>query len=326
MLKFGTLGAARITPEALIDPCRETGAASVVAVAARDRARAEAFAKTHGIAKVYESYEDVIADPEIDAIYNPLPISAHCEWTIKALAAGKPVLCEKSFASNTAEAQLMHEKAEATGLVLMDAFHYRYHPVFARAIEIYQSGVLGDNIDIDAVFQVAITDENDIRMRYDTAGGVTMDIGCYPLSWVRHLTGMEPTAVEAEAVVGPPDVDVALRSRLVFDNGVTATTSGDMQAGVETKALLRVTGDTGEMIVTNPIAPQYGHNIRVTVNGMSTDETLDRRATYSYQLDAFIAAVREGASIATDSADAVKQMALIDRCYEAAGLPLRGMP
>ena len=176
------------------------------------------------------------------------------------------------------------------------------------------------------MFQVAITDENDIRMRYDTAGGVTMDIGCYPLSWVRHLTGMEPIAVEAEAVVGPPDVDVALRTRLAFDNGVTATTSGDMREGVETKAVLRVTGDTGEMIVTNPIAPQYGHNIRVTVNGRSTDETLDRRPTYSYQLDAFITAVREGAQIATDSADAVKQMALIDRCYEAAGLPLRGMP
>jgi len=271
MLRIGALGAARITPEALLDPCRETGAARVTAVAARDRARAEVFAETHDIAKVYDSYEAVIADPEIDAIYNPLPISAHCEWTVKALEAGKPVLCEKSFASNAAEARLMHEKAEATGLVLMDAFHYRYHPVFARAIEIYQSGVLGDNISIDAVFQVAITDENDIRMRYDTAGGVTMDIGCYPLSWVRHLTGMEPIVVEAEAVVGPINVDVALRSRLTFDNGVTATTSGDMRVGVETKALLRVTGDTGEMIVTNPIAPQYGHNIHVTMRRWIAD-------------------------------------------------------
>jgi len=324
MIRFGTLGAARITPGALIYPCMNEPRALVTAMAARNRTRADQFAEAHHIARVFGSYDEIIELDDIDAIYNPLPISAHCEWTLKALDAGKHVLCEKSFASNALEAEQMHRRAEETGLVVMDAFHYRYHPVFIRAKEIFDSGVLGAITSVDAVFQVPVRSPGDIRMQYETGGGVTMDIGCYPISWVRHLTGKEPVDVEASAVTGPPDIDLALETRLAFDDGLVATTSGDMRESVSMTARIKVVGEEGEMTVENPIAPQLGHLITVSVGGETRHETLDRRPSYCYQLDAFLDAVEKGTPLFTDSADAVKQMQLIDRCYLAAGLPVRG--
>src|SRR4051794_1959052 len=131
-LRFGILGAARIAPNAIINPARRIAGAQVVAVAARDPQKAQAFAKRHQIGRVHTSYADLIADPEIDAIYNPLPNSLHAEWSILALQAGKHVLCEKPIASNTSEARQMAAAADRTGKVLMEAFHYRYHPLIAR--------------------------------------------------------------------------------------------------------------------------------------------------------------------------------------------------
>lgn len=325
MLKFGTLGAARITRPALIAPCKDEPGASVHVVAARSRTRAEKFAATHDIPHVVDGYQAVVDHPDINAVYVPLPITDHKEWTLKALAAGKHALCEKSFASNAAEARDMAEAAAKSGLVVMDAFHYRYHPLFRRAKEIYQSGVLGRISDIHALFHVAITDGSDIRMNYETAGGVTMDIGCYPISWVRHITGEEPLEVIAKAEVGPPDVDVYLKADMVLPGGIKASAEGDMREGAKFQAFIEVTGDKGSMRVNNPIAPHLGNSIELTLDGETSTETFDKRPTYSYQLDAFIDAVENGVTPLTGPEDAVKQMELIDRCYEAAGLKLRGL-
>ena len=131
-LRFGILGAARIAPMALIQPARRVPEAQVVAIAARDGAKARAFAAKHGIPRVHESYDALLADPELDAIYNPLPNGLHCEWTIRALRAGKHVLCEKPIASNASEAQQMADAARETGRVLVEAFHWRYHPLAKR--------------------------------------------------------------------------------------------------------------------------------------------------------------------------------------------------
>src|SRR5205823_1392444 len=143
-VRIGTLGAARITPAALIKPAKETPEVDVVAAAARDEARAEKLAARHGIGRVHASYDALLADPEVDAVYNPLPNALHAEWTIKALEAGKHVLCEKPFTSNAAEAELVAKTAEATGLVVMEAFHWRYHPLAARVLDIVGSGELGE--------------------------------------------------------------------------------------------------------------------------------------------------------------------------------------
>jgi predicted dehydrogenase len=323
-LKFGTLGAAKITPPALIKPARKDPNVEVVAVAARDPARARAFARKHRLPRVHRAYADVIDDPELDAIYNPLPISHHREWTIRALRAGKHVLCEKAIANNADEAQEMADVARETGLVLMEAFHYRYHPVFLRAKAIVESGALGKLMRLDAEFTTPIRDPHDIRMIYEKGGGVTMDIGCYPIHWVRHLTGEEPEVVSAQAVTGPPKVDLTLTAELRFPSGTVARVHGSMADDVGFAAELVAEGATGRLVVTNPLAPQHGHRIVVTVGSERRKERLDRRSTYAYQLDAFVDAVWNGTPLPTDGQDGVRNMKVIDAAYVAAGLPPRG--
>ena len=187
MIRFGMLGAANIAPNALIKPCKDEPGAAIQVLASRDRDRAEKMAARAKIPEVAASYLEVIDHPACNAIYIPLPITSHHEWTLKALEAGKHVLCEKAIAANAAEAEEMAALAQAKGLVLMEAFHYRYHPVFLRAKEIVLSGVLGKLREIRATFSVPNRiPKDDIRMQYETGGGVTMDIGTYPISWVRH--------------------------------------------------------------------------------------------------------------------------------------------
>ena len=325
MIKFGTVGTANITTRALIYPCLDEPHARVVAIAARDKQRAQEFARWHGVSKVCENYQSVIEDASSNAFYNPLPISMHREWTIKALEAGKHVLCEKSFASNAEEAKEMVEVASRCGLVVMDAFHYRYHPVFKRAKEVLESGELGAILHIEAAFHVPVTSRDDIRMDYSLGGGVTMDIGCYPISWVRHLTGEEPEVTRAVAIEGPKNVDTQLEADFLFPSGITAKVSGDMREGVKFRMEFRVVGEKGTLHLQNPLVPQNGHSMEVLVEGDKRIETLDRRPTYSYQLDAFLEAVESGASLYTDGDDAIKQMQAIDKCYEHSGLPLRGL-
>ncbi|HTD50007.1 MAG TPA: Gfo/Idh/MocA family oxidoreductase, partial [Acidimicrobiia bacterium] len=142
-LRIGILGAARIAPSAVIKPARNVDEAAIHAVAARDRTRAQSFASKHGIPKVHDTYAALVADPDLDAIYNPLPNGLHAEWTIAALEAGKHVLCEKPFTANAKEAEDVAAVASRTGLVLMEAFHYRYHPLAQRVLDIVGSGVLG---------------------------------------------------------------------------------------------------------------------------------------------------------------------------------------
>ena len=325
MIRFGVLSAAKIAPVALVHPCEDDARAEIYCMAARDRTRAEKFSREHNIPVVHDQYSDVINDPTINAVYNPLPISLHHKWTIRALRAGKHVLCEKSFSANAREAAEMAAVAEDMNLVLMEAFHYRYHPVFRRARQVVESGLLGQVRRVDGVFHIEITGASDIRMNYATGGGVTMDIGCYPISWVRHITGEEPTEVTASAEVGPPNVDTCLKAEFGFSSGIQATISGDMRTGAKRRIDLQVTGDKGEMMVTNPLVPHKGHRIDLEIQGRKTVEELDHRSTYSCQLDAFVEAIEESKPLFTGPADAVRQMQLIDRCYQAAGLPLRGL-
>ncbi|MDA1077103.1 MAG: Gfo/Idh/MocA family oxidoreductase [Proteobacteria bacterium] len=324
MIRFGTLGAARITPNALIKPVKTREDVVVEVIAARNRDRAERFATEHGIANVVDDYQAVVDFSSINAVYNPLVISEHRNWSIKALQAGKHVLCEKSFAMNAHEAREMADIAEQTGLVLMDAFHYRYHPVFNRAIAIAQSGEIGELTRIEGYFHIPVTDQTDIRMNYAVGGGVTMDIGCYPISWIRHLTGEEPDVLSAEAIEGPANVDLALSAEYRFPSGITAFTSGDMRTGVKVRMELIATGTRGTLTVLNPLVPQMGHLITVASAQGERTETLDLRPSYDYQMDAFVDAVTSGTPIYTPPLDAIGQMTTIDACYTAAGLPIRG--
>src|ERR1051325_3368251 len=191
-VRIGVLGAAAIVPEALTHPARNMPEAQIVAIAARDPKRAEAFARKHHIPRVHQTYSDLLDDLDIDAIYNPLPNSLHAQWTIRALKAGKHVLCEKPFASNSLQAEEMAKVAREKGLVLSEAFAYRYHPLTARVKEILASGEIGKALHFDAQFCFLLPSPNNIRFQYELAGGALMDCGCYPVSLIRYLAQAEP--------------------------------------------------------------------------------------------------------------------------------------
>jgi predicted dehydrogenase len=293
-VRIGILGAARIAPAAVIKPARNVEEAQIGAVAARDRSRADAFASKHGIPKAHNSYTELVADPEIDAVYNPLPNGLHAQWTIAALEAGKHVLCEKPFTANAREAEAVAAVAERTGLVVMEAFHYRYHPLAHRMREIVESDELGTIARIEAALCFPLPKFSDIRYQYELAGGATMDVGTYTVHMARLLGREEPDVVSAVAKLRTPQIDRAMRAELTFPSGHTGRITCSMWSHWVLQTSVRVTGDRGEMRVVNPTAPQVWHRMRVKTAGKTRTERFSRRPTYEYQLEAFCGAVLRG--------------------------------
>src|SRR5215472_3828414 len=203
-LRIGILGAARIVPLSIIRPARRVTEVSLYGIAARDATRASKFAHKHLIPHTFASYEELLADPNIDAVYVPLPNALHAPWTLKALAAGKHVLCEKPFASNASEAELMAAAAQERKLVLMEAFHYRYHPLAARMKEIVTGGELGEIRHIGVWLCFPLLSRGDIRYNLALSGGTTMDAGTYTINVLRFLAGSEPEVVHATAKLASP--------------------------------------------------------------------------------------------------------------------------
>jgi predicted dehydrogenase len=309
---------------ALIRPARSVPDALVVAVAARDRARAQAFATKHDINRVHDSYDALLADPEIEAIYNPLPNSLHCEWSIKALEAGKHVLCEKPIASNADEAGQMADAATRTGRVLMEAFHYRYHPLAARMKAVVDGGDLGTVRHIETHMCIPLPFPNDIRYRWNLAGGATMDVGCYTISLLRFLAGAEPEVTRAQAVCSSEQVDRYMEANFRFADGRTGRIVCSLFSSILLRFRAVVRGDGGEMRVINPIAPQFWHRLTVKNERGRTSERVSGDATYTHQLRAFLGAVRDGTPVPNDPADGIANMRVIDAVYRAAGLKPRG--
>jgi predicted dehydrogenase len=300
-LRIGILGAARIAPTALLSPARDVPEVEVACVAARDPARAAAFAKKHGIAKVAPSYEAMLADESIAAVYNPLPNSLHAVWTTRALQAGKHVLCEKPFTANEAEAIAVAEAAKAArGLVCMEAFHWRYHPLAARMRAIVASGELGQVRRIETSMCIPLPLPGDIRYRRDLGGGATMDTGCYAISMLRDLAAAEPTVTRAETRLSSPGVDRWMQAEVSFDDGRTGSITCSLWSATLLRVRARVIGDRGTMDVLNPVAPQLYHHITVeTSAGARRRERVTRVPTYTCQLRAFAAAVLRGEPILT---------------------------
>jgi predicted dehydrogenase len=323
-LRIGILGAARIAPMAVIRPALQLPEAVVVAVAARDPARAGGFAAKHGILRVHSTYDALIEDPEIDAVYVPLPNSLHCEWTIRALEAGKHVLCEKPMASNAAEAERMAAAAQRTGRVLVEAFHWRYHPLAERMKAVVDSGELGAIRHIEAHLCIPLLLPGDIRYRLDLAGGALMDAGCYPVSIVRFLAGAEPEITAAHAQLSSPGVDRAMQADLRFPDGRTGRITCSLLSPILLRASVKVRGDKGELAVLNPIAPQLYHHLTVRTASATRRERLRGDGSYTCQLRAFVRAVREGVEVPTGPDHGVANMRVIDAIYSKAGLQPRG--
>ncbi len=324
VVRIGILGAARIAPQAAIKPARNNPEAVVAAVAARDRSRADAFAAKHGVPKVHDSYAALIADPEIDAIYNPLPNGLHAEWTIAALEAGKHVLCEKPFTANTKEAEDVAEVATRTGLVVMEAFHYRYHPMAQRMRNIVESGELGTIRRVEAALCFPLPKFSDIRYQYDLAGGATMDVGTYTVHMARTFGLEEPVVASAHALLRSPDIDRAMRAELTFPSGHTGRITCSMWSKWIIQTSAKVVGERGELRAINPTAPQVWHRLSVKVDGSSRREKFPRKPTYEYQLEAFCAAVLRGEPTLTPPTDSIANIRVLDAIYVAAGMKPRG--
>ena len=322
-VRFGILGAARIAPNALTMPAKQIPDVELAAIAARDPVRAREFAETNGVARVVPTYDELIADPDIDVIYNPLPNSHHFEWSIRALRAGKHVLCEKPIAANGDEAAQMAQVADECGLLLLEAFHYSYHPLADRIRTVIGGGVIGKLNHVEGHFSVPIPPDN-IRFDWNLAGGATMDLGCYPLHMIRYFSGMTPRVVGAKAQVGPPNIDIAMEAELELAPGVTARMTCSMMADAPLGASFLARGDHGELTVNNPVGPHWGHQLTIATPDGTSNETVAGDTTYTHQLRAFVAAMRgDRSAFPTDAHDGVIGMRVIDEVYRAAGLPPR---
>ncbi|MQA03815.1 MAG: gfo/Idh/MocA family oxidoreductase [Streptosporangiales bacterium] len=322
-LRIGVLGAARITPAALLRPAHDNHDVTVAAIAARDRDRAHRYAHRHDIPTVHDDYQALLDDPRIDAIYNPLPNGLHGRWTLAALDAGKHVLCEKPFTANADEARTVAAAAENSGLVVMEAFHYRYHPFARRAQEVVDSGELGALRRVSASLCFPLPRFGDIRYDYSLAGGAMMDVGCYVLHLLRLLGGGEPTVVSATPKLRTPEVDRAMRFELSFPAGHSGTGLCSMWSKDLFRASARAVGDEGELRIFNPFGPQMWHRFVVRTRTGRRVEQFPGRPTYAYQLDAFVHAIATGTPVLTPPADAITNMTALDAVYEAAGMPLR---
>jgi len=320
---MATLGAAKITPAALVKPARDVPGVEVTAVAARNPDRARAFAAKHGIPRVLDSYEAVIEDPDVDAVYNPLPNGLHGRWTLAALAAGKHVLCEKPFTANRDEAVKVAAAAAHSDRAVMEAFHWRYHPLAQRMLDVIGSGTLGSVSRIETKICFPLPMRKDIRYQLDLAGGATMDAGCYAIHILRTLAGTEPRVLSAQAKLMSPGVDRAMTAEMAFSDGRTGAITCSMWSTRILSLKVTVTGDRGRMDVLNPLAPHRFNRLTIRSPQNKTSERVRGDPTYTYQLRAFDAAVRDGTPALTGPDDAVANMAVIDDVYRAAGLEPR---
>lgn len=325
-LRIGVLGAARITERALVDPAR-AGGHRLVAVAARDRGRAESFAARHGVERVHGSYAALLADPEVEVVYNPLANGLHGPWNIAALAAGKHVLTEKPSASNAEEAAEVREAARKAGTVFMEGFHYLFHPVTRRLHELLASGELGELRRVETLVAIPAPADSDPRWSLPLAGGAVMDLGCYSLHAVRMLApwaGGAPRLVSARGGerAGAAGVDERLDAELAFPGGATASARCHMAYG-ELEMSCRIVGARGEALAPNFVLPHMDDRVVVRTAEGERTERLGTRSSYTYQLEAFAARVRGGTPLPLDADDALATMTLIDESYRAAGFEPR---
>lgn len=320
-MRIGILGTARVAPAAVVNPAKDNTEVEVAAVASREVARAQAFAAKHGIDRVHDSYEQLIADPELDAVYIALPNGLHGRWTRAALSAGKHVLCEKPFTANAAEAREIAELAAKAERVAMEGFYYRYLPLTFRAQEIIASGELGKLERVEVALCMLLPKFSDIRYDYSLAGGATMDFGCIAVNMIRTFGGSTPEVISAQAKLRDPRVDRSMTAELRFAGGHTGRVRCALWSSNLLQLSAKVIGERGQMRVLSPVAPFRRLSIR-SADGNRV-ERFPPRSPFAYQLDAFAAAVLRGEPVTTTPQDAIENMTVVDAIYRAAGLPLR---
>lgn len=316
-LRWGVVGTAGIAVRSVIPGIQASETGELTAIASRDLAKAEETAAKLGIPKAYGSYEEIVSDPEIDAIYVPLPNHLHMEWSIRAMEAGKHVLCEKPIAMNAEEAQRMADAAEKYGVHLAEAFMYRHHPRYEEIAKIVASGEIGELRGIHGTFTFNNAgDAKNVRYRKDWGGGSIYDVGCYPLSAARLITGAEPEAVTVHALISPEhdNVDMMASGIAEFPNGVALTFDCGMWAAF--RNTLEILGTDGRIEVPSAYigdATYYVH----TKDGKREVKQPELNQ-YALQADAFARNVWHEQPVRFAPSDAVANMRVIDACLASA--------
>ncbi len=261
ILNWGLLSTARIN-RALIAPLQVSKRNELLAVASRSQETADAYAKEQKISRAYGSYESLLADPDIDVVYNPLPNHLHSEWTIKAVEAGKHVLCEKPLALGVDEVDAIKYAANKNGRVVAEAFMYRHHPQTLKVQEIVKSGSLGALKLIRGSFSFVLSREGDVRLNPEWGGGSIWDVGCYPISYARMVVGENPLEVFGWQVEGPTGIDETFVGQMRFESGVLA--QFDSSFVIPFHAFMELVGSEGTLNIPRPFKPGVNEKIYLT--------------------------------------------------------------
>jgi D-xylose 1-dehydrogenase (NADP+, D-xylono-1,5-lactone-forming) len=311
--RFGIISTARIN-RLVIAGARKSDRLEVAAVASRDQTRAEAYAREQGIERAYGSYEALLADPELDAVYISLPNSMHVEWSIRALESGKHVLCEKPLTRRVAEAEQAFDVAERTGRLLMEAFMYRHNPQTARLSALVADGAIGALQLVRAAFSFTVDNPSNIRVIADLDGGALMDVGCYCVSASRLLAG-QPNDVYGTQVVGDGGVDVRFAATMRFADDVI----GQFDCGLDlpTRDELEVIGSEGSLFLDDPFHCRKPV-IEVRRGGETERIELEPADSYQLELENMDNAIRGEAELLLGRADAVGQARAIEQLYRSA--------
>jgi predicted dehydrogenase len=324
VLRWGILSTANIGVGKVIPGLQASQRSEVVAIASREAGRAEAAARALAIPRAYGSYEALLADPDVDAVYIPLPNHLHAEWAIAAARAGKHVLCEKPLAMTAAEAQAIVDAGREAGIVLVEAFMYRQHPSWVAVRDLVASGRIGRLVAVDSWFSYHLKDPTNIRNIREVGGGALYDIGCYSVNLSRMLFGDEPQAVAATIVRDPGSgVDILTSAILTFAAGTATFTSATQ---VEPDQRVSIYGTAGRIEVEIPfnIPPDRPSRVFVIAGGdppvAPAIEVLEFAPAdpYAVQADRFAEAVLDGAPLPLSGEDSVANMRVIERIFEVA--------
>jgi D-xylose 1-dehydrogenase (NADP+, D-xylono-1,5-lactone-forming) len=325
-LRWGVLSTANIGRIAVNPAIRASSNGELAAVASRDAEKARAFAEAGGFPRHHGSYEALLEDPHVDAVYIPLPNGMHREWSIKAAEHGKHVLCEKPLGLDAAECLEMAAAADANGVVLMEAFMYRFHPRIDRIIERVRAGAIGELRGIRSAFTFRLTRMTDIRWRRELGGGALMDVGCYCVNVSRTVAGAEPVEVAAWADFTGGDVDARLAGMLRFDGDVFA--QFDCALTMERREMCEVAGTDGVLAIEDAFLPGTGDTDIRTLRGRAQPsvETVPGADEYRLMVEHFARCALDGTPLRYPATEAAANMRVIDALLASAragGAPRR---
>lgn len=319
-LRWGLISTAWIN-HALFIPLRISPRNELTAVASRDLIHAEEYAKQHDIPRCFGSYEEMLADPDIDVVYNPLPNSMHAEWTIKAAQAGKHILCEKPLANTVEEVDAMVAAAQKAGVVLMEAFMYRHHPQTLKVKELVDQGAIGKLQGIRGSFTFDIAREDDIRLNASLGGGSIWDVGCYPISFARLIAGTEPVEVFGWQIVRDHGVDETFVGQMIFPGDVFAQFDSGFRTPERTH--IEILGDKGNIVLEKPFKPYLNEKIVLTSDGETRIITIPGEDLYLGEVENMADAILKGAPIGMSLADSRNNVATIQALLTSAA---KGQP